>query len=129
MIEDSGPPPIPPEVRSFLLACINSVAEMEALLLLRETPLQDWDAPGLARRLYVGEAEAAAILDHLLACELAVKTGAGFRYHVRDGGRQRLMDLLADSHARHLVPLTRLVHDKSSGIRQFAEAFKFRKDT
>jgi len=117
------------EVRAFLLACIDSVAELEALLLLREQPSRDWDAAALARRLYVGEAEAAKILEHLVHCELAAKEGSGLRYHVRDAERRRLVDGLAESHAKYLVPLTRLIHDKSSGIRQFAEAFKFRKDT
>jgi hypothetical protein len=117
------------EVRAFLLACIDSVAELEALLLLREQPSRDWDAATLARRLYVGEAEATKILEHLVHCELAAKAGNGLRYHVRDGERQRLVDGLAESHAKYLVPLTRLIHDKSSGIRQFADAFKFRKDT
>jgi len=48
---------------------------------------------------------------------------------VRDGERQLLVDGLAQSHAKFLVPLTRLIHDKASGIRKFAAAFKFRKDT
>jgi hypothetical protein len=120
---------VPAEVREFLLACIDSVAELEALLLLRENPAQDWDATTLARRLYVGDAEGAKILDHLVQCALAVRAGTGFRYQVRDPERQRLVDGLAQSHAKYLVPVTRLIHDKASGIRKFADAFKFRKDT
>lgn len=120
---------VPIEVREFLRACIDSVAELEALLLLREQPAQDWDAAMLARRLYVGESEAAKILEHLVQCELAAKVGTGVRYHVRDAERQFLVDGLAQSHAKYLVPLTRLIHDKTSGIRKFADAFKFRKDT
>lgn len=119
---------ISPEVCDFLLASIDSVAEMEALLLLRESPDRDWDAAVLADRLYIREAEGAKILEHLVQCELAAKTGAGFRYHVPDAGRRRLVDGLADSHARFLVPLTRLIHEKASGVRKFADAFKFRKD-
>jgi len=120
---------VPAEVRDFLDACIDSVAELEALLLLREAPGQDWDVTTLARRLYVGDSEGAKILEHLVQCELAAKTGAGFRYHARDGERERLVDGLAESHAKYLVQLTRLIHDKASGIRKFADAFKFRKDT
>jgi len=119
---------VPEEIRAFLSGCIRSVAELEALLLLREVPAQDWDAATLARRLYIAESEGANILDHLTACELAARGDAGFRYHVRDGERQRLVDGLADSHARHLVPLTRLIHERASGMRKFADAFKFRKD-
>jgi len=120
---------VPAEVREFLLACIDSVAELEALLLLRENPGQDWDATTLARRLYIGEAEGAMILEHLVECSLAVRTAAGFRYHARDTERQQLVDGLAQSYAKYLVPVTRLIHEKASGIRKFADAFKFRKDT
>ena len=119
---------VPGEIRAFVSACIETVAELEALLLLREVPSQDWDAAALARRLYIGESEGTKILDHLAACELAARTDAGFRYHVRDGERQRLVDRLAETHARHLVPLTRLIHERASGMRKFADAFKFRKD-
>ncbi|HYJ35109.1 MAG TPA: hypothetical protein VEV64_03055 [Rhizomicrobium sp.] len=121
--------PVPPEVRLFIFDCIESVAHLEALLLLKDTPEQDWDVSRLARRLYIGHAEATAILEHLTACELAQRSGAGFRYHTRDAERRRLIDALAESHARYLVPLTRLIHEKASGIRKFADAFKFRKDT
>ena len=121
--------PVPPEVRLFIFDCIESVAHLEALLLLKDTPEQDWDVSSLARRLYIGHAEATAILEHLSTCELAQRSGAGFRYHTRDAERRRLIDALAESHARYLVPLTRLIHEKASGIRKFADAFKFRKDT
>jgi len=121
--------PVPPEVRLFIFDCIESVAHLEALLLLKDTPEQDWDVPSLARRLYIGHAEATAILEHLTTCELAERSGSGFRYHTRDAERRRLIDALAESHARYLVPLTRLIHEKASGIRKFADAFKFRKDT
>jgi hypothetical protein len=121
--------PVPPDVRLFILNCIDSVAHLEALLLLKESPGQEWDVPSLARRLYIGQTEAAAILEHLTACELAQRDSTGFRYHVRDAEQQRLMEALAESHAKHLVPLTRLIHDKASGIRKFAAAFKFRKDS
>lgn len=120
--------PVPPEVRLFIFDCIESVAHLEALLLLKDSPDQDWDIPSLARRLYIGQAEAAQILESLTVCELAQRSSAGFRYRTRDAERRRLIEALAESHAKFLVPLTRLIHDKASGIRKFADAFKFRKD-
>ena len=62
---------VPPQIRDFLNGCIDSVAELEALLLLREAPEQDWAITTLARRLNVGDTEAATILEHLVQCELA----------------------------------------------------------
>ena len=116
---------VPEEVREFLLECIDSVAQLEALLLLRESP-REWDIPSLARRLYIEETEAAKILSSLVACELTVTDGTLFRYHARDDDHKRLVEQVANTYARYLVPVTRLIHDK--GIRNFANAFKFRKD-
>lgn len=116
---------IPEEVREFLLECIDSVAQLEALLLLRGSP-REWDIPSLARRLYIEEREAAEILSSLVACELTVTDGTLFRYHTRDHDHKCLVEQVATTYARYLVPVTRLIHEK--GIRNFANAFKFRKD-
>jgi hypothetical protein len=35
---------------------------------------------------------------------------------------------LADVYARHLIPVTNLIHSKPRRIREFADAFKLRKD-
>ncbi len=104
---------VPIEVRDFLIEHIDSVAQLEALLLLRGLPQQDWDMPTIARRLHVQEPEAKVFLSGLVACELVSTDGSVFRYRTRDRD-QRLMDRVARSHARHLVLVTRLIHDKTS---------------
>lgn len=119
---------IPADVREFIVECINSVAQLEALLLLRGTPEREWDVPALARRLYIGEAEAQALLRDLVACELAASDGATFRFSTRDEGHKALVDGVALAYKLYLVPVTRLIHDKSQNIRKFADAFRFRKD-
>jgi hypothetical protein len=120
--------PISDDVRVFLDECIDSVAELEALLLLCESPDQDWRVSELARRLYVDEAEAGKILSSLVSCELAITDGTLFRYQARDTERHMLVGKVAATYARSLVPVTKLIHDKTTGIRKFADAFKIRKD-
>lgn len=115
---------IPREVREFLLDCIDSVAQLEALLLLRDSA-QEWDIPRLARRLYVGEAEAAQIMSALVACDLASTDGAAFRFHSRDADHKDLIEKVANTYTRCLVPVTQFIHEK--GMRKFADAFKFKK--
>ena len=39
-----------------------------------------------------------------------------------------MIDRLADSYAKQLIPITNMIHSKPRRIRQFADAFKFRKD-
>jgi hypothetical protein len=116
------------DVRDFLIECIDSVAQLEALLLLRATPQQSWDMPGVASRLFISEGEAAQILSGLVACELVVTDGLTFRFHTQEATRRQLVERVALSYSQYLVPVTKLIHDKSAGIRKFANAFKFRKD-
>jgi hypothetical protein len=120
--------PVPADVRDFLLECIYSIAQLEALLLLREAPGQGWDVAALARRLYIDEREAREILSGLVACELATTDGTLFRYQAGDADHQRLVNSVAQIYARSLVPVTKIIHEKAPNIQKFAEAFKFRKD-
>jgi hypothetical protein len=120
--------PVPAEVRDFIIRCIDSVAQLEALLLLRGPPPLSWNVPAVARRLYVEEGEAAKLLSALVSCELAATDGSDFHYHPRDSETTDLVDRLAETYARSLVPVTRLIHERDVAIRKFADAFKLRKD-
>ena len=46
---------IPDDLRRFILISIVSVPHLEALLLLRATPHQEWDGQAVSRRLYIPE--------------------------------------------------------------------------
>ena len=120
--------PVPAEVREFVVRCIDSVAQLEALLLLRGPPPLAWNVPSVARRLYVDESEAAQLLSALVSHELAVTDGSDFHYHPRDAEMTDLVDRLAETYARSLVPVTKLIHERGVAIRKFADAFKLRKD-
>jgi hypothetical protein len=45
--------PIPGDVKAFLLRHIDSIAQLEALLLLRANAELTWSADTLAKRLYI----------------------------------------------------------------------------
>ncbi len=75
--------PIPDDVREFILEKIASIAQLEALLLLRAHPSDDWDAAAVAKRLYVDEAQARAVLARTAEEKLLVASAAEprrFRY-------------------------------------------------
>jgi hypothetical protein len=40
---------------------------------------------------------------------------------------KELIESVLAVYTRHLAPVSQLIHSKSGGIRQFAEAFQFRK--
>ncbi|HEX4269780.1 MAG TPA: hypothetical protein VHZ32_00265 [Rhizomicrobium sp.] len=119
---------IPDDVRDFIVDHLGSVAQLEALLLLRRHGEESWTPATLAERLYVGEAVAAEVLTVLAAAKLCSKSGQVYRYTEGDAVRQDLMERLADCYAHYLIPVTNLIHGKPARIQKFADAFRFRKD-
>ena len=119
--------PIPAEVRDFIFRHIDSVAQLEALLLIRSNPHEIWDIPRTAKRLYTTHQEVAEALARL--CDDGLLSVAEGRYRDNASREQRiLVDQLAAVYSRHLIPVTNMIHAKPRRIRQFADAFKFRKD-
>jgi hypothetical protein len=119
--------PIPADLRDFILKYLDSVAHLEALLLLRANPEVSWDIPTTAKRLYIAEQQASEVLgrlctDGLLQCERGI-----YRYEGQSADHRSMTDRLADAHSRHLIAITNLIHAKPRRIREFADAFKFRK--
>jgi hypothetical protein len=125
---------IPEDIRRFVLTSIPSVPFLEALLLMHADPSRQWSADTLARRLYVREKVAGALLDDLCRSGMAVRCDppAGDAYSYRPDGealRERI-DRLADLYATHLVEVTLLIHSSlDRKAQQFADAFKWRKDS
>ena len=71
---------IPAELRSFLARHVNSIAQLEALLLLRGSPDVVWDVPATAQRLYVGNQDATETLAHLCEHGLLMRQDAGYQF-------------------------------------------------
>jgi hypothetical protein len=128
-------PSIPEDLRRFVLTSIPSVPFLEALLLMRAAPAQAWRRDTLARRLYVREKTAEALLAELCTAGIAVHcqepgSGDGYRYGPADAGLRARIDRLADLYATHLVEVTHLIHSSLDRKAQhFADAFKWRKDS
>lgn len=122
---------IPNDVKQFILKSIDSIAQLEALLLLRANPQEKWNVPAVAKRLYITDQETAPLLINL--CEqglLVVGQDAGaYVYQPISADLTQMVDRLAEIYAKHLVPVTNLVHSKPrTRIQEFADAFRLRKD-
>lgn len=120
--------PIPADLRDFILRFIDSVAHLEALLLLRASPQTAWEASAVAARLYTSVDQAGMVLAQLCNERLLVCENGQYRYEGQAAEHLAMVDRLAESYAKHLIPITNLIHSKPRRIRQFADAFKFRKD-
>ena len=117
------------DIRVFILQRLNSIAELEALLLLWRNPDQDWDIAGLAKRLYISEAVACRVLLQLREQNLVEENNGFYRYGRYSEALGMIVDQLAQLYTTHLIPITNLIHSKSSSrIQEFADAFVLRKD-
>jgi hypothetical protein len=126
--------PIPEDVRRFVLTSIPSVPFLEALLLLRADPAQQWQREMLAGRLYIRDKVAQALLDDLCMAGMAAHCPEPqdncYRYQPASHALQARIDQLADLYSKHLVEVTLLIHSSlDRKAQQFADAFRWRKDS
>jgi hypothetical protein len=121
---------IPGDVKQFILENIDSVAQLEGLLLLWNNSEVDWNAEEIAKRLYIDQAQAADIVTHLCARELFINQATGsptYRYQPASSELRQKVDRLAEAYSKYLVPITNLIHSKAqTRVQQFADAFKLR---
>jgi hypothetical protein len=122
---------IPSEVRQFIIDNINSVAELEGLLLMSKNPETDWSVESLAQRLYTGEPQTEAVLRRLHALGFLVVKETNpltCRYQPASQKLGEMVTGVAEIYAKYLVPVTNLIHSKpETKVQQFADAFKLRK--
>jgi hypothetical protein len=128
MLEDL----IPADVRQFILKSIDSIADLEALLLISGNPREAWDASAVAHRLYVAEKDASALLDRLRAEGLIMMhEGEPPKYQYQPNSVElgEVVQRTAAIYSKQLVPVTNLIHSKQrTRVQEFADAFKLRKD-
>jgi hypothetical protein len=119
---------IPADIKNFIARHIDSVIQLEALLLLRACPDETWTLSAMAKRLYVTEQEVAEVLVLLCHDGLLSVNERVYRYSGGTPEQQELVDRLSTLYSRQLIPVTNVIHAKPRRIRQFADAFRFRKD-
>jgi hypothetical protein len=119
---------IPPEVREFIIRHIDSVSQLEALLILHAHPEASWEVGRLANRVYTSEGELGAVLERFSAEGFLAREGGLYRYDVKDPAIDRTIADLARHYASHLIPVTNMIHSKPRSMRSFSDAFKLRKD-
>ncbi len=105
------------------------MAELEALLLLRETEGQCWTPEAASARLYVSRPVAAYSLSALATRGFLQETPDGFRYAPTLPALREDVTALAHTYSRSLVAVTQLIHAKPGpSVQDFARAFRLRRD-
>jgi hypothetical protein len=119
---------IPDDLRDFILGHMESIAHLEALLLLRRESDVTWHEDSVSQRLYISPQAASDVLRRLAADGFLNSDEGMYRYQCRTEELRSMVDRLADIYAHQLIPVTNLIHARPLRIQQFADAFKLRKD-
>ena len=120
---------IPDDLRNFIVTHINTIAHLEALLLLRGHRQEDWTSKACAQRLYIPEGHAAQVLHALNESGFLAVSEGRYRFHCRNEELEQIVLRFADLHRQKLIAVTNLIHTNQNRIRQFADAFKLRGET
>lgn len=122
---------IPEDVKQFIIDKIDSVAELEGLLLLCRNREAEWNTEQLAQGLYTDREQAEEVLAHLFSQGFLTVNESDpptYRYQPRSLELANMVDRVAEVYSKYLIPVTNLIHSKpQTKIQQFADAFKFRK--
>jgi predicted transcriptional regulator len=123
---------IPKEIQQFILKYIDSVAELEALILMRTKPDKKWSAEELSRELYVEKSVAQKLFGRLAAKDFidnAQASPALYQYRPKSEELEQMIELMVGIYSQYLVPITNLIHSKTeSRIQEFADAFRLKKE-
>lgn len=117
------------DVIRFILDQIESVPQLEALLLLRNTRPRKWSVDELSKRLYTGKDVVRLLLEDLARKRLVLLESAESTYYYAAPEEQdRLIGLVDETYRRQIVRISQLIHSKpSAAVRDFARAFRFTK--
>ncbi len=116
----------------FIQEQIDSVPHLETLILLWNSRPVGWTTEELSSRLYVTPEQAAQVLRDLQRIEIVREmpgAPAKHAYNPRSKEQDDLMHQVDIAYRRDLVRISTMIHAKaSSPIREFARAFRLRKD-
>jgi hypothetical protein len=121
----------PADIKQFIADHIDSVAQIELLLLLRSDPAKVWTPEDAGKALY-----SAADVTGLQMADLQLKrllapgpTDSTYVYRPESAELARLVDKLAEMYRERRVAVITAVYTKPiDKIRSFADAFRLRKE-
>jgi hypothetical protein len=122
---------LPRHVEQLIAERIDSVAQLEIVLLLMADPTKPWSAGTLAKHMAFDQKMAQAQLDelctkHLLGCD---DRRVEFRYAPSTPELDQAMRDLGQAYADRRVTVIGMIFSKPTDkLRNFADAFRIRRD-
>lgn len=119
-------------MKAFLVEQLDSVAQLEALLLLHASPEQQFSAADLSRELRIDPAWAEPTLAGLSSRGTVTRIEGDpvlYRFGAKTPEIREAIEQLAATYATRRVSVIALIFSKPpSPLRSFSDAFRLRKD-
>jgi hypothetical protein len=107
---------------------IESVPHLEALLLAWNSRPGQWSLQQMAASLYISPHQTEPILQDLIRRGFLTLQGGVYVYN-DSNPHDGLLAVLDETYRQQLVRVSTMIHSRpSSAVREFARAFKFKKD-
>jgi DNA-binding MarR family transcriptional regulator len=120
------------DVYEFILENIDTVPQLETLILLWNSRPVGWTCEEMASRLYVPMEDVAQLLRDLVRMGFVAESHARpprYSYLAKSEEQNALLESLDGAYRRDLVRISTMIHSKtSSGVREFARAFRLRQE-
>jgi DNA-binding IclR family transcriptional regulator len=126
-----APPDIPAEIRAFIADRIDTVPQLEALLMMSASPEVTWTVEEISARTYINLPAARLVLESLQGRGLVAPDAAagGYRFDPVNPADTALVARVGEFYRSNLVLVATTIHDKASAsVREFARAFDFKKE-
>jgi hypothetical protein len=120
------------QVDRFIVDEIDSVPQLEALLLFWNNRPKVWSAKSMGKALYVPLEVSQEILWYLAQCRLVVEVEGNtgqYALNAESEEKQCLLASVDEIYRRELVRVSNMIHTKASrAVRDFAQAFRLKKE-
>ncbi|HTX77365.1 MAG TPA: hypothetical protein VMD29_14235 [Terracidiphilus sp.] len=121
-----------PDPYNFIHENLDSVPHLESLILLWNSRPVGWTEDDLASRLYIPPEQVRQVLRDLIRLQIVQGTSDSpvrYSYLPRSQEQDDLMHKIDHAYRHDLVRISTMIHSKaSSPVREFAKAFRFKKD-
>jgi hypothetical protein len=122
----------PAEIEQFIAQHIESLAELEMLLVMRREPERAWSGDDLSRELYVTPDVCAGIISELERRGFVRRDASNdklYRYQSGSAEMDRLIDQLATLYQeRRVAVITQIYSKPVKNVQTFADAFRLRRE-
>lgn len=120
----------PDNVREFMKNYINSVAILDLLIMIKNQPAREWTANDVSAEMRTNPSYAMLQLNQLVDAKVIEKSEKGFFRYKVDSPHHEVIEQLEEFYNLKKSSIINQIYSQPlDSLRDFANAFKIKKDT